>query len=84
MTLLNTVANLASKWPTTLALSVVDAASLSLGGTQIDGFYILTGVCTFVGTAWYIVMMPRAVALSSLPMTAWRVAVAVEEDVEMV
>jgi hypothetical protein len=81
------MANLASKWPSTLALSVVESASIPLGeGRQIDGYYTLTVVTTMFGLGWYVVMRPRAAALSALPGGSWRVGgpLGADDGVEMV
>ena len=81
------IANLASKWPATIALSVVEPASIPLGeGRRIDGYYTLTAVTTLFGLGWYVVMRPHASALSALPRGSWKVGGAPggDDGVEMV
>ncbi len=68
MTLLNTLANLGTKWPATLALAAVDSLALPPawgggspapgppGAPAADGFYVLTAVCTCAGVAWLVGM----------------------------
>eukprot|EP00899_Mesostigma_viride_P028794 jgi/Mesvir1/909/Mv17471-RA.1 len=51
MTLLNTICNLGCKWPTTAALALVDVATQATGGS-VDGYYLLTLVCTLLGVVW--------------------------------
>mmetsp|Transcript_36821 Transcript_36821/g.90594 ORF Transcript_36821/g.90594 Transcript_36821/m.90594 type:complete len:270 (+) Transcript_36821:84-893(+) len=69
MTLLNTIANLAAKWPSTLVLALVEP--LTLPG--VDGYYTLTAICTGVGVGWWLLMRGRVAALSDMPLAAWRV-----------
>ncbi|EKX43642.1 hypothetical protein GUITHDRAFT_110438 [Guillardia theta CCMP2712] len=67
MTLLNTVANLGSKWPTTIVLALVDVTTSSL----VDGYYVLTSVCTLFGAFWFLASRLEVEKLDLLPSSAW-------------
>eukprot|EP00960_Hanusia_phi_P050129 760014-Hanusia_phi.AAC.2 len=67
MTLLNTVANLGSKWPTTLVLALVDVTTSSF----MDGYYVLTSVCTLFGIVWFATSRLEVEKLDLLPSSAW-------------
>lgn len=85
MTLLNTVANLGSKWPNTLVLALVDPLTVKAcvergtdgecvsETTTLDGYYILTGVSLVLGLVWLQLMRARVTGLQDAPKHAWRV-----------
>ena len=62
MTLLNTVANLGSKWPQTLNLFLVDPLTtktcidIDNCTIDIDGYYILVMIGFIMGILWYIML----------------------------
>lgn len=60
MTLLNTVANLGAKWPSTLVLALVDVVAVP--GT-LDGYHVLNIMCTLAGILWLLVMHKRVALL---------------------
>jgi PAT family acetyl-CoA transporter-like MFS transporter 1 len=73
MTLLNTVANLGSKWPTTCALWLVHV--LTVPG-MLDGYHVLNVGCTLVGALWFVYMRKNVAYLDSLPAGSWCLATA--------
>ena len=62
MTLLNTVANLGAKWPSTVVLALVDVAAVP---GVLDGYHVLNLVCTLAGVLWLLVMHKRVALLVS-------------------
>lgn len=71
MTLLNTAANLGSKWPATLVLASVDRATAAAGQ---DGYYILVAACTAVGVVWWVVAREPVKRMEALAKAEWSVA----------
>lgn len=96
MTMLNTVANLGSKWPNQLVLFLTEATTVTHctaeglgtcgtsellelckkegGGcvTDVDGYYVLSALCTVVGVAWLWWFGPRLRALEAADVSTWR------------
>jgi PAT family acetyl-CoA transporter-like MFS transporter 1 len=80
MTLLNTLANIGSQWPSFCALLMMDwLGKYSTGGhpetskePSGNGYYELVGVCTFVGVVWYIYFTPRISQLMQLSLQDWK------------
>ena len=101
MTLLNTIANLGSKWPNSLALWILPKATLyfcdgpasgelnscrlpeekalcsdssGVCATRLDGYTILTIVCTLVGILWIVIFRGYVQKLQRLPLSDWAVS----------
>eukprot|EP00290_Baffinella_frigidus_P028263 CAMPEP_0180240842 /NCGR_PEP_ID=MMETSP0987-20121128/32327_1 /TAXON_ID=697907 /ORGANISM="non described non described, Strain CCMP2293" /LENGTH=85 /DNA_ID=CAMNT_0022207759 /DNA_START=44 /DNA_END=301 /DNA_ORIENTATION=- len=68
MTLLNTIANLGSKWPQTLVLALVDPFTIP---GYVDGFHILNGICVLSGALWFFLARKSVASLNALPLAAW-------------
>ena len=108
MTFLNTVTNLGAKWPTSIALSLVDTftwkqcisktgqvvalgcdvvatANSTANSTacanndgvceiKMDGFIVLSALCTVLGVLWIIVAKSKVIALEELNEREWIVS----------
>jgi len=67
MTLLNTIANLGAKWPSTLVFPLIDVAGV--GGA--DGYHVTNLACTILGVAWYFGVRTVVKELSAVPSHKW-------------
>ncbi|KOB72599.1 Acetyl-coenzyme A transporter 1 [Operophtera brumata] len=81
MTLLNTVSNLGTNWPNTLALWAIDNLTYKTGSLPELGdntcSYTLeakTAVCIVVGFLWLQWGRPTINRLQRLPPSAWQIA----------
>lgn len=76
MTLLNTVANLAFKWPNSAVFFLVSGSTLKnqQGEVIVDGFYIWCAICTVFGLVWFQQMNSRMTELQYYPDSDWRVS----------
>lgn len=70
MTLLNTLANLGSKWPTSAALWLLPKITFP----DLDGFTIETFVCFAIGVLWVVSFSGIASRLQGLPHSDWTLA----------
>jgi PAT family acetyl-CoA transporter-like MFS transporter 1 len=86
MTLLNTIANMGSKWSSTLFISLVSLSSGSAPGGQIaspvrsqsySGFHLCAPLFVVVGIAWLYFAHPAIERLQSSRPSDWRVDAAV-------
>ena len=79
MTLLNTLTNLGSNWPATLALYTVEWLNVKtctedgVCVMRMDGFYIQSVAAVIIGFAWLLWAKHRVHRLQSLPASAWLV-----------
>ncbi|RYG58832.1 hypothetical protein EON64_20890, partial [archaeon] len=79
MTLLNTLANLGSKWPAVLALFLLPKLTLyaqgdGQGEVALDGLTPLSFVGLLGGSLWLVMWGPSVLALQSLPVSDWHVS----------
>ncbi|GBG27796.1 Acetyl-coenzyme A transporter 1 [Hondaea fermentalgiana] len=84
MTLLNTIANLGSKWPNQFVLFIVDHLTIrSCTGKElpgetcpvwIDGFVPVSIGCVLLGCLWYMAFAERLDRLQNLDISMWRIA----------
>lgn len=72
MTLLNTLANLGSKWPPSLALYLLDPIQRQV--LPIDPFTALLLVCTLLGCLWLRLVGPLVTHIQGLPLSTWRLS----------
>ncbi|CEO99894.1 hypothetical protein PBRA_007628 [Plasmodiophora brassicae] len=85
MTLLNTITNLGGTWPKFFVLACVDWFTVRScddpAGTdgsgqcpaQLDGYYVVCGLCAAYGIVWWLLMRSRIMAIQSMDKTVWRV-----------
>lgn len=67
MTLLNTVANLGAKWPSTVVLALVDVVAVP---GVLDGYHVLNLACTLAGVLWLLILHKRVALLVCPPSPA--------------
>ena len=80
MTLLNTLANLGSKWPNQFVLFLVNRLTWKHCDNKVDhqscntfdGFFTLSIACLFFGIIWYLHYRHKLDYLQNLPYTAWK------------
>merc|ERR1711865_482532 len=75
MTLLNTLANLGQKVPPTATFFLVDYfdCKAETCAMKTDGFYVMTAMCTIIGTVWYLLGSGPVARLQRRPISDWRV-----------
>ena len=81
MTLLNTIANLGSKWPNQLVLFLVpflDWSKCDANGDNcqvvLDGFVPISIACIVFGFFWFQHFGPEFDSLEKLPTASWRIS----------
>jgi len=76
MTLLNTIANLGQKWPSTATFFLVDAFTCKSESCsrKVDGFYVMVVLWGMVGIVWYIVGGPVLRRLQSREVADWKLS----------
>jgi PAT family acetyl-CoA transporter-like MFS transporter 1 len=81
MTLLNTMANLGSKWPSQAVLFIVDLVTLRDAEQVVvlDGFFVASALCFAAGLAWFARFAPELDRLEDLDMSKWRVSKATSQ-----
>ncbi|KAI6658964.1 Acetyl-coenzyme A transporter 1 [Oopsacas minuta] len=80
MTLLNTLMNISGNWPATASLWLVDYVTIkncirNECTTQLDGYYILTGIGFVVGCIWIFVMGKRLRLIQRRSRDLWKCSV---------
>lgn len=75
MTLLNTFANLGTKWPSTLMFYLVDLFTCKEEGCsyKVDGFYVVAAFSTVVGVLWCFLGTSTLNLLQLQSLEDWRV-----------
>lgn len=75
MTLLNTLANLGQKVPPTATFFLVDYLNCKeeTCAMKLDGFYVMTVVCTVIGIVWYLLAWGPVQRLQQRSISDWRV-----------
>ena len=79
MTLLNTIANLGTMWPSTVAMWLVEPLSVKKcegGDCEIvsDGFFTIQLFAAAIGISWLVIMKGRISQIQDLDESHWRVA----------
>jgi PAT family acetyl-CoA transporter-like MFS transporter 1 len=74
MSFLNTVANLGQKLPPTATFFLVDHLTCLEDGCypKMNGFYLMTTVCTLIGVVWYTVAKEPLHRMQLLDIDEWR------------
>ena len=71
MTLLNTLANLGAKWPTSLILWLIDVTTATTAFGHLDGYHVCNLACTLFGLGWLAISRDKLLYLDRLPASAW-------------
>ena len=74
MTLLNTVTNLGSIWPSSLALWLLPKLSVTVYGVQLDGYTVESFFCLFLGCLWLYAFQGRIMKLQHVHHRDWSVS----------
>eukprot|EP00415_Alexandrium_ostenfeldii_P004749 UN4749 len=75
MTLLNTLSNLGSMWPSTVSMKLIDLMSCRTESCSIksDGYYVMAALGTTAGLVWYTLLHGTATRLQHLKLSEWKV-----------